>query len=153
MNIGFTGTQHGMTIAQKSSLWSVLDRIGSSTIEIVQFHHGCCIGADEESARMAKLAGFFVVGHPPEDRAKIWEEHISIDNDIRPPLPYLDRNHVIVDETSQLIAAPRLLFAELRSGTWSTIRYAKKIHRVVTVVWPTGSVVEYSSTGAERKVF
>lgn len=42
-------------------------------------------------------------------------------NDIREPLDYIKRNHSIVNETDMLIEFPII-----KSGSWATIRYAKK---------------------------
>ena len=41
------------------------------------------------------------------------------------PKKYLDRNKSIVDKTDILIAFPSTNEEVIRSGTWSTIRYAK----------------------------
>lgn len=38
----------------------------------------------------------------------------------------LERNHVILDHTDYLLAFPKTRKEVLRSGTWATIRYAKK---------------------------
>lgn len=57
----------------------------------------------------------------------------------REPGPYLWRNHQIVDATSALIAAPFGFEEELRSGTWATVRYARKLGRPVRFFWPDGT--------------
>ena len=40
------------------------------------------------------------------------------------PLPYLTRNKQIVDASEVLVACPQSAKEEMRSGTWSTVRYA-----------------------------
>lgn len=46
---------------------------------------------------------------------------------VMPPQPYLQRNHAIVDASEILFALPLEAERELqRSGTWATIRYARK---------------------------
>jgi hypothetical protein len=57
-----------------------------------------------------------------------------------PAKPYLVRNHEIVDDSQVLIAAPKEFTEQLRSGTWATIRYARKIGRTVRIVFPDGSI-------------
>lgn len=54
------------------------------------------------------------------------------------PEDLLARNRDIVDETEILIACPGHMHEELRSGTWSTIRYAVKIQRPHIIIWPDG---------------
>ena len=54
-------------------------------------------------------------------------------------LPYLERNRKIVDNSDMLLAAPAGPEAEhLRSGTWSTIRYAIKMGKRVFIILPDG---------------
>jgi hypothetical protein len=43
-----------------------------------------------------------------------------------------------VDATGWLLAAPRTKTEEQRSGTWATIRYARKLGRQVCLLWPDG---------------
>jgi hypothetical protein len=58
----------------------------------------------------------------------------------RPELPPLDRNKVMVDECPTLIGMPKGMQEELHSGTWATIRYARKRKREIIIVWPNGEV-------------
>ena len=51
------------------------------------------------------------------------------------PKPYLDRNRDIVDACEVLLATPDGP-ERLRSGTWSTVRYARKIGKPVEVRLP-----------------
>ena len=54
--------------------------------------------------------------------------------------PYLDRNKDMVRETAWLIAAPAEPEEQLRSGTWSTIRFARKLGKPVFLIFPDGTV-------------
>ncbi len=135
MKVGFTGTRDGMTEDQTLAMRTML-RLSHDWSE---FHHGCCVGADEHVALM--VSGFFypdlcrVVGHPSNLKG-MTSQRVSLD---RQPLPPLDRNRNIVDETDCLIAAPRGP-EELRSGTWHTIRYARKRGKKVVIIWPNGEI-------------
>lgn len=134
MIYGFTGTQRGMTPQQKGAVRSLLAACSC-------LHHGCCIGADRDAHLIAVEYGIDMVLHPPLDPKKeaslplgsgavmIWERK-----------PYLDRNQDIVDETAALIATPKGYEEELRSGTWATIRYAKKRGKPILLILPDGAL-------------
>lgn len=130
MRVGFTGTQRGMTAQQKVSLLTWLaNRRG-------EFHHGDCIGADAEAHDIAEGLFWTPIIHPPSNPSKrAWKKA----PDIRKPKPYIERNHDIVDETEELIATPGEDTEQLRSGTWATVRYARKQRRMVTIILPDGS--------------
>lgn len=87
-------------------------------------HHGDCIGADAEFHRLAIRRGLEVIKHPASgignQRAYCLE---GIELKAKPPLI---RNHDIVDSVDVMIAAPGEDHEILRSGTWATIRYARK---------------------------
>ena len=130
MIYGFTGTRAGMTERQKQALELIL-----CDFSMAAFHHGGCHGADCEAHKIAaQHAGRDV--HPgDEGQHRGW----SLRNDyavLHPWKPYLERNHDIVDVCEMLIAAPKSLTEELRSGTWATIRYARKIGRPVIILDP-----------------
>lgn len=131
MKVGFTGTREGMTDMQSQFVFNAMIDLDPS-----QFHHGCCVGAD---AQADDMTGYLpttckVIGHPPEDTSMMAE--CSCD-EFREPAPYLDRNKNIVDATDMIIAAPDGPERQ-RSGTWSTVRYARKNGKRVYLVWPSG---------------
>lgn len=117
MTIGFTGTQQGMTRKQKRALTNLLD-----SCKPTSFHHGDCIGADEEAHYIAQKLGIPIVIHPPSKSAKRafckgWKKMCL-------PKDYEDRNKDIVLQTDLLVGCPATCEEEVRSGTWSTIRFA-----------------------------
>ncbi len=127
----FTGTRKGMTDAQKVAVRKVL-----GDLAITHFQHGAAIGADEEASFIARDFGLKVTGHPGNiaaDRSKT--AHADLWS---PEAPPLDRNKKLVDSTHLLIAAPD--GPERRSGTWSTVQYARKKKKNVWVIMPDGSV-------------
>ena len=132
--IGFTGTRNGMTMTQKHILGDGLFWLRSFAEE---FHHGDCVGADEEAASLAKGFGYQIVGHPPDERGAraFFQSDISL-----PEKPYLERNHAIVDATQILIACPFEVEEVLRSGTWATIRYANQSNKPIVVISPNGTL-------------
>ena len=137
MKTGFTGTQNGMTPKQ---IVSVLGLLTGTT----EGHHGVCIGADEQFHRMCIRSGCRTVGHPPVDTNKMSQNCIC--HEQRKPKPFLIRNHEIVDDVDRMIAAPAQGKEILRSGTWATIRYAKKVGRLLRVVFPDGTIEKYDKT-------
>lgn len=132
MKVGFTGTADGMTLAQKRALRGVMN-----SIRMGEFHHGSCVGADAQAHHLA-LGRCEVHVHPSTLRAKTAP---CLGYRMYPPRPPLDRNHDIVDATEMLIATPRGEDEELRSGTWATVRYARKKKRPIILVLPDGRVV------------
>lgn len=121
MKIGFTGTQIGMSQSQKEQFVLQLYELNPT-----EFHHGDCIGADAEAHDIVRE--FFpdvkIVGHIPKSNGK---RAFRKCDEYRDPLPYLERDRKIVDETEFLFGAPKTDDEILRSGTWATIRYSKKI--------------------------
>jgi len=131
MKIGFTGSQLGMTIAQLD----VLEKVFKEFDEI-EFHHGDCVGADIIAHRAAVKAGATIVIHPPLNSSK---RAFAVGGTILEKKEYLVRNKDIVDSSELLFATPSGP-EMLRSGTWSTVRYAKKRGKDTIIVMPDGSV-------------
>lgn len=137
MKIGFTGTREGMTFEQKRSLASILSWYASHE-NAKEFHHGNCVGADEEAARIADSYQYVTVSHP----STLIEYDSRYESDVtllrKPPLK---RNQDIVRECEIVIATPkeRTEPAPLRGqGTWSTVRYARKRDVKCIIIWPDG---------------
>lgn len=130
-DLAFTGTRHGMTACQRRVFeWLFIEQQPS------RFHHGDCIGADVEAHDVAMMYNVAVILHPPQDESKRAYCLNALED--REPLPYLDRNHQIVDESELLIATPQTFNEVLRSGTWSTIRYAEKTSTPFIIIYPNG---------------
>lgn len=133
-DIGFTGTRVGMTLQQIHSVDVLLFRMTLETPDSWA-HHGDCLGADAGFHRIARLNGLKVHGHPPDNPSnRAWCDFDSQEEE----KPYLIRNKDIVDFSDSLIACPQGFEEELRSGTWSTIRYARQVGRQGVIVWPDG---------------
>jgi hypothetical protein len=134
LKVGFTGTQRGMTPEQRKTLTSLF-----RVLSFDEFHHGDCVGADAEAFSLVhSFTSSRIVVHPPLNTSKrAFTTHYD---ESRPERDYLDRNHDIVDETDLLIATPSEPTERLRSGTWATVRYARKSKKDVILVFPNGSL-------------
>ncbi len=145
MQIGFTGTQRGMTELQEHSVHVLILQQRPTSV-----HHGDCIGSDAvfheiiEWYTRPRRSGHecAIVIHPPRSDAKrAFKKGTGITH---PPKPYIQRNHDIVDDSDVLIATPGEDNEVLRSGTWATIRYARMKKKLVYVVLPDGMVDAYN---------
>ena len=131
MKIGFTGTRRGMTNKQKDKVRELLK--GCS-----EFHHGSCIGSDKEAGDIAVILGIEIILHPPLDTKNMAP---CSGKEVREPKSYGIRDKDIVDETEFLIAIPKGFSEELRSGTWQTVRYARKQGKKIFIICPDGTTV------------
>ena len=136
-HVGFTGTQEGATRYQLRHLARYF-RIILYQHPLVQcvLHHGDCIGADEDAHRIAKRMQFKMILHPPVDNAKRAFCRLRDGDEAREEFPYLIRNQHIVDESVHLFACPKTTKEQLRSGTWATVRYARKLNVPVKIIPP-----------------
>jgi hypothetical protein len=137
IHIGFTGTRHGMTDAQRRGVdQAFCDAIGGDVHLRVVAHHGDCTGADAQFHIIAEQYGAMTVGHiPNEDK---WRAFAQSDSTLE-PLPYLQRNEAIVEESTHMIAAPAEMTEQQRGGTWATIRMARRAKKPLIIVYPDGS--------------
>ncbi len=133
-SIGFTGTQIGMTQAQKN----VVKRLSNLLYEHgCAFHHGDCIGSDEQAHKIFWKGCYKVFIHPPISEEKRAFCRVPKDA-IYEPKEYLERDKDIVDACQFLIATPKDEKERMRSGTWATIRYARLGKRNHVVIFPSG---------------
>ena len=128
MRIGFTGSRNGITNEQRESIIQFLDKNKDTEFEA---HHGDCIGADTDFHNIcSKYEKCKIYIHLPN--INTMRSYCKSDN-IFQPKPYITRNHDIVDSCDVLLACPSEKTEQLRSGTWATIRYARKINKPVLI--------------------
>ncbi len=143
MKIGFTGTRNPVTNAQRMELTKRLTWISGREHE---FHHGGCVGADNVFHMLCRqlCSSSLIALHPPLNpslRALVAGNITFVE------MPYLVRNKSIVDNTECLIAMPDGP-ERVRSGTWSTVRYAAKQGKPVLIIWPDGHVTKENYGGS-----
>ena len=129
IKIGFTGTRHGMSDEQKKEFKKIV-----TTKECEEFHHGMCVGSDEQAHEIAKKEKLKIVGHPPTFKKFMASCLCDI---TKKPFDYLKRNKEIVDDSDIMIATPDTK-EKVRSGTWSTIRYARKQDKRIYIIHKNG---------------
>lgn len=135
MRVGFTGSQYGMTSAQLQTVEAWLKELKPK-----EFHHGDCIGSDAQAHAIALKLHVPIVLHPPIIVRK--RAYCNGAASIKAPQPYLVRNLDIVQSCDLLIAAPKEESEGLRSGTWTTVRYARRASLNHRIILPLGRVIE-----------
>lgn len=122
--VGVTGTESGWSVYQSTALYWVLSRLKPSGLR-----HGDCVGVDVQAACLADSLGIPTFSHPgfspkyPDDtRFRAFHKSTTIYD----PKPFLERDEDIARNVAVLIACPLESKEVLRSGTWATIRYARK---------------------------
>jgi hypothetical protein len=133
--IGFTGTRKGLTERQVHLLADVLEHIKPARVD-----HGGCTGGDGQCHLLLKQF--------PIEEVHIWYSNLPHTWMKEPekgritllikhaPAPPLDRNWKIILDKDLLIACPAESVMQLRSGTWSTIRYAEQLDVRTLVIFP-----------------
>jgi hypothetical protein len=134
--LGVTASRKGMTQLQKEKFLYVAKQLNPH-----EFHDGDCIGGDEQAHYIIQTTFdlCYMVGHPPENASQRAHQmyHRS-----HPAKGYIERNHEIVDMVDVMVALPDGKTEKKRSGTWATIRYARKIGRELTIIYPDGTTGE-----------
>jgi hypothetical protein len=144
MDLGFTGTRKGMTWDQEQAvqffLWCVVAD-GEWPAGTITFHHGDCVGADAQAHALLQRAfpDIAIHLHPPRTPAlRAWCSGAAV---VHAEQDFLVRNHAIVDACAVLLATPETAHEVQRSGTWATVRYARKVGRDVRIMTPQGRIV------------
>ena len=133
MKIGMTGSREGISSDAKKMLKRQLKSYQKKDAQY-EFHHGDCIGADKKFHKYVRKyckKGKIII-HPPN--VDIMRGYCK--GDEVKTQPYLVRNKNIVDQTDMLIAFPSSRTEQQRSGTWSTIRYARKKGKKIMIIFP-----------------
>lgn len=140
MTVGFTGTSRVVPLAQREALAQLLLELAPKHIDCA---HGGCVGADDVFDELVVKHTHWHRWIYPSDignmRSNAWMQRESWRATPWEPRAPLVRNHLVVERATMLVACPR--GPEMRrSGTWSTVRLARKRGLPVTIVWPDGFV-------------
>lgn len=127
-----TASRRGLTGAQKKRLASLIRRIRPEEVL-----HGDCVGGDADCHRIVTACSRALVGVYPSDRSgqRAFCGGVEVKAVPRPPL---ERNRTMVRRSSLVVAFPASFSEELRSGTWATVRHARRVGRPVVLIWPDG---------------
>lgn len=135
-HLAFTGTKKGVTPLQRLELHRTLLRFRDDGF--LWMHNGDCVGADYEAANVWYGYNGKIMLHPPikdnyrADFTKAWI--------VCEPQDYLVRDKHMVECSELLVATPRGYNEERRgSGTWATIRHARKLRLRVLIIYPNGT--------------
>lgn len=134
MRLGMSGSRNGITKEATKTLRKFL-----ASHDIIEAHHGDCVGADFVFHNEVSLLGIKTVIHPPTNNRL---RAFCPGDEVRTKKTYLARNRDIIDETDVLIAFPSSFQEITRSGTWSTIRYARSKNKRIFIIFPDGSSQE-----------
>lgn len=135
VKIGFIGNRYGLTLEQKDKIIAILDKYDNIIVS-----HGDCVGSDTNFHNIC-------LNYRNEHPNKYIRIEIFPSNDLtlrafnEPDLlrgekeSNIRRNFDIIKNSSILIACPIDKNKEqLRSGTWRTIREARKQKRLIYIL-------------------
>lgn len=128
MKIGFTGSREGMSQHQKEQFVLKMFELLPS-----EFHHGDCDGADAEAHDIVRefLPKVKIIVYPPLSFRRRAMKQGDV---IMEPEGYIKRDYRIVNSVDFLIGAPKTDTEQIRSGSWTTIRYARKIDKPYVIL-------------------
>lgn len=141
MILAFTGTRAGMTPKQRLAVFNLVENLKPSTVL-----HGDCIGADTDFHKICMaIRGSIINPEPPFINLYPADHSARAHNEgydtIYPAADDpLKRNLAMVKACDELIATPKEYVEIIRSGTWTTRRYAIKEKKVIYTVYPDGTV-------------
>lgn len=133
--VGFTGTREPTRIHAERARQAV----ESLPVHTVVFTGGC-VGVDALVARAAKARGLYVHVILPSDHSRVdpeWRRYCDSYEQMPPGTSYKDRDARLVHRSRELIAIPLVAEhapASRRSGTWMTVRLARRDLKPVRVV-------------------
>lgn len=129
--LGVSATQYGMTNPQRQQWIKWVMENGPWSA----FHHGDCIGGDEEAFWMIRevFPNLRTVAWPGDNSSK---RAYTPSDLVMAVQPNLQRNRCIAEIADVLVAAPNTPYEVIRSGTWTTIRYARKLGKHVEIIGP-----------------
>ena len=137
--IAMTGTSKGHLLTEHQCLQFKEHLQTLWTQGFTHFRHGDCVGADAMGHQLAVEIGFDVVVHPPDnDRLRAFCQSRSI----MPVQSYRERNQAMVNRCDLLLALPNQNQEVNRSGTWMTVRMARRANVPIMIFYPDGRVIK-----------
>lgn len=139
--IGITGSRNGMTPFQQVMFLNLIhDIVKAGEYDTLVFKHGDCVGADAQVHEiLTVLQKSFPVNIKIEIHPPVVDKHRAFckgADKVLKPRPYLDRNRAIVNGSNKLIAIPDSSEEKIRSGTWATVRYARRVKKSICLIIP-----------------
>lgn len=137
MRLGVTGTSDPSCVTPFAK--AEFSRLVLELSPTTELHHGGCQGGDETMHHIIDdLFGCPIHIHQPDNKSKV-AFFLGRNITLLPSKPYLERNKDIVKNCDVLIAMPKTMQEELRSGTWMTVRNGVLKRKKVYIVWPDGT--------------
>lgn len=136
--LGFTGSRTGMTLDQAIVVEDLVVGFGPKWV-----YHGDCKGSDATFHHIVRLAApkAGIVAHPGMDsRGNSPTRAFCEADQVMSVLPYLERDRIIVEQSDMVIATPNGHKEIRRSGTWATIRMARRARKPLRIVYPDGTI-------------
>jgi hypothetical protein len=136
-HLGFTGSKDRITPIQVDVLYDLMVKLRNKGF--LWMHNGDCITSDQTAGLLwssHKIGGMLML-HPPSNpslRANLVADIVC------EPRDYIHRDRHIVLCSELIIATPQTSYEEIRSGTWTTVRYARKQRRKIFIIKPDGTV-------------
>lgn len=140
--IGISGSRSGLSTDARRVFNDYLDKN-----KVIGVRSGDCIGVDAAVHKIAKERGIVSIIHPPNK--KVCRAFCDGDIILR-ERAYLDRNHDIVNNSQLLVAFPHDKTEQQRSGTWATIRYARKQKKPIVIIHRDGTVSKETNSGKKK---
>jgi hypothetical protein len=153
--VASTGTQLGMTLLQQRVVGRMLAKLLQRHRDRLYVVHGDCVGSDAMCDALCAAYQIRRGIYPSDVESKRAHRERNGAEVLRPPSPPLERNGRIVSSSDLLIATPKSHEEELRSGTWATVRCARKLYQErsgpqatmfdekkagsIVIVWPNGA--------------
>jgi predicted Rossmann-fold nucleotide-binding protein len=135
MQIAFTGSRNYQPATDDEKVLTVLYGISRNAFLVT----GGCIGVDAAVARIGTQMGFRVHTILPADRSRVdpeWRIWCDTFEEMPQGTSYKDRNVRLVVLADSLIAfpsQPETHNGPRGSGTWQTVRLARRANKVVTI--------------------
>lgn len=150
--LAFTGPRDGMQFAQYNQLRYQLRRLRPTLHTIL---HGGCIGADGQFHQLLMeedllhCTEIYWSDRPGQRAALAGLNFVRRQHDPDDPLA---RNEIMARRCDLLIATPAQTKEKLRSGTWTTIRRAKRFGKRIMYIWPDGTAHEVETIDKRLRI-